>query len=86
MKMVINDTSQATEQFNTSEKYDKSLLIICTFRIFACNVRAVLNVSQIFAQKMIENKIAGSIVNVSSQVDSLCIFYQGLGLVVIEHK
>lgn len=36
-------------------------------RIFACNVRAALNVSQIFAKKMIENKIAGSIVNVSSQ-------------------
>jgi len=35
--------------------------------IFACNVRAMLNVSQIVANKMIENKIKGSIVNMSSQ-------------------
>eukprot|EP00088_Acartia_fossae_P027184 TRINITY_DN2793_c0_g1_i7.p1 TRINITY_DN2793_c0_g1~~TRINITY_DN2793_c0_g1_i7.p1 ORF type:complete len:261 (-),score=50.57 TRINITY_DN2793_c0_g1_i7:22-762(-) len=35
--------------------------------VFACNVRAVLNVSQIVAKKMIDNKIKGSIVNMSSQ-------------------
>ncbi|KAJ8730132.1 hypothetical protein PYW07_017170 [Mythimna separata] len=33
----------------------------------AINVRAILNVSQIVAKKMIENNIKGSIVNISSQ-------------------
>jgi len=36
-------------------------------RIFACNVKAALNVSQIVAKKMIEDKVKGSIVNMSSQ-------------------
>jgi len=36
-------------------------------RLFSANVKQVLNVSQIFANKMIEEKIAGSIVNMSSQ-------------------
>jgi NAD(P)-dependent dehydrogenase (short-subunit alcohol dehydrogenase family) len=36
--------------------------------LFNANVKQVINVSQIFAKKMIEEKIKGSIVNVSSQV------------------
>ncbi|VVD05646.1 D-erythrulose reductase-like [Leptidea sinapis] len=36
-------------------------------RTFDVNVKAVLNISQIVAKKMIENKIHGSIVNISSQ-------------------
>ncbi|XP_026495881.1 D-erythrulose reductase-like [Vanessa tameamea] len=36
-------------------------------KIFDVNVKAVLNVSQVIARKMVENKIAGTIVNISSQ-------------------
>lgn len=34
---------------------------------FAVNVKAILNVSQVVARNMIERKIPGSIVNISSQ-------------------
>ncbi len=40
-------------------------------RLFNANVKQVINVSQIFAKKMIEEKIQGAIVNVSSQVTGL---------------
>ena len=36
--------------------------------MYAGNVKQVLNVSQIFALKMIQDKIGGAIVNISSQV------------------
>ena len=36
--------------------------------MYAGNVKQVLNVSQIFAMKMIQDKIGGAIVNISSQV------------------
>ncbi|XP_013199146.1 L-xylulose reductase [Amyelois transitella] len=42
----------------TSEAYDKT---------FNVNVKAVLNISQIVAKKMVENKTRGAIVNISSQ-------------------
>jgi hypothetical protein len=35
-------------------------------------VKQVINVSQIFAKKMIEENIKGAIVNVSSQVAKFC--------------
>lgn len=38
------------------------------FRQFNVNVKAIINVSQVVAKKMINNKSGGSIVNVSSQV------------------
>ena len=37
-------------------------------RMYTGNVKQVLNVSQIFALKMIQDKIRGAIVNISSQV------------------
>lgn len=46
--------------------------------MFDINVKAVLNISQIIAKKMIENKTPGAIVNISSQaskVYSLSIYY-----------
>ncbi|CAH0719381.1 unnamed protein product, partial [Brenthis ino] len=36
-------------------------------KMFDVNVKAVLNISQVVAKKMIENKTAGAIVNISSQ-------------------
>ncbi len=44
------------------------ILLFSLSRTFAINVKAVFNVSQIVVKSMIENKIAGSIVNISSQV------------------
>ena len=41
---------------------------ITRFRLFGSNVKQVLNVSQVFAAKMIEAGIKGAIVNMSSQV------------------
>jgi hypothetical protein len=43
-------------------------IFVNIFRLFNANVKQVINVSQIFAKKMIEEKIQGAIVNVSSQV------------------
>jgi ribosomal protein S17E len=42
----------------------------CIHRSFNINVKAIMNLSQVVAKSMIENKIAGSIVNLSSQVQS----------------
>ncbi|CAH0719383.1 unnamed protein product, partial [Brenthis ino] len=51
----------------------------CSPEIFAMtmdvNVKAILNVSQVIAKKMIANKIKGAIVNISSQTSMVwCIF------------
>jgi len=47
---------------------DNHFLLI---RLFNLNVKSVLNVSQAVAKSMIDNGIAGSIVNMSSQVRKL---------------
>lgn len=39
--------------------------------MFDVNVKAVLNISQIVAKKMIENKTPGAIVNISSQASKV---------------
>lgn len=41
--------------------------------MFDVNVKAVLNISQVVARKMIENKTAGAIVNISSQASKVLI-------------
>ena len=38
------------------------------YRIFNVNLKAVVNVSQVVAKRMVADKTGGSIVNVSSQV------------------
>jgi short-subunit dehydrogenase len=43
----------------------------CIHRSFNINVKAIMNISQVVARSMIENKIAGSIVNLSSQVQTV---------------
>lgn len=49
------------------------MIAICllSYRVFEVNVKAVFNVSQVVAKCMVEQKIAGSIVNVSSQVGQI---------------
>lgn len=41
------------------------------FRMFNINVKAVLNISQVVARKMVENKTHGAIVNISSQASKV---------------
>lgn len=41
------------------------------FRMFNVNVKATLNISQIVARKMVENKTPGAIVNISSQASKV---------------
>lgn len=44
------------------------------YRSVSVNVKAILNVSQVLAKKMIENNIKGSIVNISSQASKVFLF------------
>lgn len=44
------------------------------YRSVSVNVKAILNVSQVLAKKMIENNIKGSIVNISSQASKVFFF------------
>ena len=44
---------------------------IFIFRMFNVNVKATLNISQIVARKMVENKTPGAIVNISSQASKV---------------
>lgn len=41
------------------------------YRTFDVNVKAVLNISQVVARKMVENKTLGTIVNISSQASKV---------------
>lgn len=41
------------------------------FRTFDVNVKAALNISQIIARKMVDNKTHGAIVNISSQASKV---------------
>lgn len=43
----------------------------CISRTFDVNVKAVLNISQVVARKMVENKTHGAIVNISSQASKV---------------
>ena len=54
--------------FNVISIGINALTFFRVFRLFNANVKQVINVSQIFAKKMIEERIRGAIVNVSSQV------------------
>lgn len=41
------------------------------YRTFDVNVKSVLNISQVVARQMIDNKIHGAIVNISSQASKV---------------
>lgn len=45
-------------------------MLFLFFRQYAVNVKAVMNVSQVVAKKMIERKQGGCIINVSSLVNT----------------
>jgi hypothetical protein len=47
--------------------------VLCC-RLFAVNVKAVINVSQVVVEGMIKRKSGGSIVNVSSQASQVYVF------------
>lgn len=46
-------------------------LYLLIYRTISVNARAIINVSQVVARKMIENNIKGSIVNISSQASKV---------------
>ena len=52
---------------HSAVKYKKNLKLFF-YRIFNVNLKAVVNVSQVVAKRMVADKTGGSIVNVSSQV------------------
>ena len=47
------------------------MLIILLSRLFNVNVKAVFNLTQAVAKRMVEAQIKGSIVNISSQASKL---------------
>lgn len=48
-------------------------MVIIIFRLMNVNVKAMLNVSQVVAKKMIDAKKGGAIVNISSQASKVII-------------
>lgn len=60
----------STRRISAKVKYVTTNTKLYSFRTMAL-VKAVLNVSQVIASKMIQNNIKGSIVNISSQASKV---------------
>lgn len=52
------------------------LIFVQFSRTMDVNVKAVLNISQVVAKKMVENKTHGAIVNISSQASKVSHYYK----------
>lgn len=82
MLLAASRKNNAIETVVNSNKYGTNIFIFVvhnidfSFRTFDVNVKAVLNISQVIARKMVENNTHGTIVNISSQASKVGYIYR----------